>query len=316
MKISQSDIDEIKYTLRYPKNFLVKLPIDFILKQHKKCNPSFAFDNKEDADFPDRVEKSKKYYEHYTLDPRWINYKNGERSDITKAVFNPTIISFIDNCLDIQDGRHRLIALKELGIKYAWFEINPKEYTDMKKIVSEGSNSPSKIIVFDSILKENVFTGFKILNNKEITQFLYGGSSLPKNKKLYFNQDRFHYFAGDTDKGGRWGAMEYMWFTWWLKGKIVAVAKIGQYPDDGENGASLNYLDVDSKYHRQGIAAKLTEKIFEFFKKKKWIFRTSFYSDKGLLALKPLFNKLAEKYKVDFIDRDEYHREVFKKYRQ
>lgn len=159
----------------------------------------------------------------------------------------------------------------------------------------------------------NKVSGFKVLNNKEITLFLYNENSLSKNNNIYFNKNRFHYFANDDDLNG-WNAMPFMWFTWWLDGKIVGIAKIGQYPNDGEHGASLNYIDVDSKYQHQGIATKLMTEVFKYFKEKNWTFRTSFYSEKGLKYVKPLFNKLAEKYAVDFIDRDERHDEILKKY--
>lgn len=157
------------------------------------------------------------------------------------------------------------------------------------------------------------FSGFKILNNDNINFFLYGNASLPKNETRYFNKKRFHYFGNDSDKH-KWNAMPFMWFTWWMDGEIVAIAKIGQYPNDGENGASLNYIDVDSKYQNQSIATKLMTEVFKFFKQKNWTFRTSFYSDKGLKYAKPLFNKLAKEYEVDFIDVDENHKEIFKNY--
>ena len=66
---------------------------------------------------------------NYAEDQRWIHPIKGRigRPDIK---FEPSIIGIYDGKLGFTDGRHRLIAMQELGYKYAIFEI-PKNQLNL-----------------------------------------------------------------------------------------------------------------------------------------------------------------------------------------
>ena len=159
---------------------------------------------------------------------------------------------------------------------------------------------------------------YRILNNDEMKDFLYD-NGVPKNKDVYFNKNIFHYFGEDGEKS-KWNAMPFRWYSLWVNnpsgdGEMVAVAKVGQYPTDSHDSRSLAYIDVDSRYRQQGLARELTGQMFKNFADNKWTFRTSSYSDIGLNYIKPLFNELAKKYKIKFIDVERYM-PIIKDYRE
>lgn len=114
-----------KYKLRYPKdNVLIIVNIDKLLARHKKDEPSYAFDTREASDYPGRVEGAKKYWMDYADDPRPISPKTGERKDWGDMNFYAPYITISDDGrLGFSDGRHRVIAMKELGYKDIIIEV-------------------------------------------------------------------------------------------------------------------------------------------------------------------------------------------------
>lgn len=82
---------------------------------------------------------------------------------------------------------------------------------------------------------------------------------------------------------------------------IVALAHIRKSPND-ENTWWLSYLCVDPIYEGKGYASELSDYIFKWFKKEGLTFMSSSYTEQGMIKLKPLFNRLAIKYNVPFID--------------
>lgn len=92
-------------------------------------------------------------------------------------------------------------------------------------------------------------------------------------------------------------------FTIKLDEEIIGLAHIRRSPYI-ENTFWLSYLSIKDKYQGEGYASKLANYIFKWYKEMGLQFETSSYSKKGLPKLKPLFNKLAKKYNVDFIDKE------------
>jgi GNAT superfamily N-acetyltransferase len=86
---------------------------------------------------------------------------------------------------------------------------------------------------------------------------------------------------------------------------IVALAHIRRSPYI-ENTYWLSYLCVDPDYEGAGYASQLSEYIFKWFRERNLQFETSSYTEDGFVKLKPLFNKLATKYGVPFIDKGKF----------
>jgi len=120
------DVENVPYELRYPsKNTIIKLNIDKVLKRIQTDDPNYAITSRNSPNIisQSRIDNAKDYWINYGEDQRWINPKLNKRTGLPVMKFNPSIISIYDNKLGFTDGRHRLIAMKELGYKYAMYEI-------------------------------------------------------------------------------------------------------------------------------------------------------------------------------------------------
>ena len=85
--------------------------------------------------------------------------------------------------------------------------------------------------------------------------------------------------------------------------KLISLAHIRKNPRI-ENTYWLTYLCVDQIYEGKGYASILAEHIFKWYKQNNLQFESSSYTEQGYIKLKPLFNKLALKYDVKFIDKE------------
>lgn len=92
-------------------------------------------------------------------------------------------------------------------------------------------------------------------------------------------------------------------FALYIDDKMVGLAHIRKSPYI-ENTYWLSYLSILPEYENMGYASKLSEYIFKWFSDNDFQFETSSYSEKGFVKLKPLFNRLAKKYDVKFIDKE------------
>lgn len=120
------NVESIKYTLRYPsKDTLIKLDINKVLERHKQDSPEYEISNRQSKNVisKSRIDNAKEYWVNYSKDRRWLHPKTNTRSRFEDIEFEPSIISFYNNKLGFTDGRHRLVAMKELGYNYAMFEI-------------------------------------------------------------------------------------------------------------------------------------------------------------------------------------------------
>lgn len=105
-----------KYKLRYPKkDIFIKVNINKLLGRHKKDDPSYAFDTKEKSDHPGRVDRAKEFWKSFSKDQRYINHNTGERTSWGITTFEAPYVSIDYGRLGFSDGRHRVIAMKELG---------------------------------------------------------------------------------------------------------------------------------------------------------------------------------------------------------
>jgi hypothetical protein len=129
---SLKSLEELDYELRYPKeNKLLFLDADKLLKRHSIDNPSFDITVKENQ-IGNRVQKAKDYISDYLLDNRWINRKTNERTN-TKVTFEPSIVGIYNGKLGFEDGRHRVLAAKELGFKKVAVEVPKEQVAEFEK---------------------------------------------------------------------------------------------------------------------------------------------------------------------------------------
>jgi len=83
---------------------------------------------------------------------------------------------------------------------------------------------------------------------------------------------------------------------------IVGIGELKQNPHNDKN-FWIGHISIDPEYEGLGYASKLAKSIFAFAKEIGYSVETSSYSDVGFQKLKPLFNKLAKEYGVEFIDK-------------
>ena len=138
-------------------------------------------------------------------------------------------------------------------------------------------------------------------SNSNINIKEYSGRDFLK----FYNQkikeiNSFKYFNNSSDFSG---IDNVYFFVLYIDGKIIGLAHIRKSPYI-ENTYWLSYLSILNGFENMGYASKLSEFIFKWFSENNIQFETSSYSETGFLKLKPLFNKLAKKYDVKFIDKE------------
>jgi hypothetical protein len=115
---SLPDIQSVlkNYKLRYPKdNRLINVNINKLLKRHMIDAPNYAFDTKETSDHPGRVDRAKQFWQDFSTDQRYIHPQTKERTNWGKVDFEAPYVTIENGKLGFADGRHRVIAMKELG---------------------------------------------------------------------------------------------------------------------------------------------------------------------------------------------------------
>ena len=129
---SLKSLEQLDYQLRYPKeNKLLFLDADKLLKRHSIDSPSFDITVKENQ-IGNRVQKAKDYISDYLLDNRWINRRTNERGNI-KIKFEPSVVGIYNGKLGFEDGRHRVLAAKELGFKKVAVEVPKEQVAEFEK---------------------------------------------------------------------------------------------------------------------------------------------------------------------------------------
>lgn len=149
--------------------------------------------------------------------------------------------------------------------------------------------------------KENLFVSTKTLNSEELINLVYKGNNLPQDVRFLPVEEGgvFEYFslmhAGRENK-----------FPIIKEGdKIVGLSELEKSPY-ADKTFWIQFLSIDPKYQGKGYASKLAEEIFRFAKENDYTLETSSYTEEGYEKLKAVFNKLAEKYSVDFIDKEKF----------
>lgn len=110
----------------------------------------------------------------------------------------------------------------------------------------------------------------------------------------------FKYFCNSMD----FNDFDNVYFFVLYNGEnMVGLAHIRKSPYI-DNTYWLSYLSILPKHENKGYASMLSNYIFKWYSDNGIQFETSSYSEQGLIKLKPLFNRLANKYNVSFIDKE------------
>lgn len=122
-KEDKIDLTKVEYELRYPKdNEVVFVDPSMVLNRLAKDEPDYDVQNKKNQ-IGSRVQKAKDFIKNYANDARWINMRTGERSESLKAKFAPSIAQINNGKISFEDGRHRILAAKEMGIEKVAIEV-------------------------------------------------------------------------------------------------------------------------------------------------------------------------------------------------
>jgi len=153
-----------------------------------------------------------------------------------------------------------------------------------------------------SIEKKEEYLESKSINAQDLIDLIYQGESLPQDNRFL-----------STDKGGVFKYFDprdlfenienKVYSIVKNKGEIVALGELEKNPYNLK-AYWIKFLSVDPKYQGKGYASILAEEIFKFAKEKNIILESSSYTEEGEQKLKALFNKLAEKFSVEFVDSD------------
>ena len=132
-EIFQNFIDKSNYIKRNKNSALIKLPIDAVLKnQHM---PEDYLVQRGKNEIGNRIDKAKLFLQ-----------ANPEKLE-------PSAIGITNGKISFQDGRHRLIAAKELGATDAYFEIDKRQLPELKKIMGiTNENIDVPINIGDEVL--------------------------------------------------------------------------------------------------------------------------------------------------------------------
>lgn len=127
------DLTMVEYAQRYPKTHeVVFVDPSKVLERLAKDDPNYDVQNKKNQ-IGNRVQKAKDFILNYAKDRRWINHKTGVRSESTNAIFEPSIAQINNGKISFEDGRHRILAAKELGITKVAIEVPKEQVNQFKK---------------------------------------------------------------------------------------------------------------------------------------------------------------------------------------
>lgn len=189
---------DVELSMRRPdKNEVIFVPIDALLQKHAKDQPSYDIQKPENR-IKGRVEKAKEFIKNYIKDQRAIDPKTGERMK-TKVSFEPSVLDIDENGkISFEDGRHRVLAAKELGLTEVPIEV-PKEKVKAVEDLLVGEVAPEaapKVPTApektqDEVAKEQT---------KE-TDLLLGGQAEQRRKDGKYTKDGVEYIRNPKGQG-------------------------------------------------------------------------------------------------------------------
>jgi GNAT superfamily N-acetyltransferase len=152
--------------------------------------------------------------------------------------------------------------------------------------------------------KENLAITTEVLNTDDLVEIIYKGEHLPQDKRFLSTEEGgvFKYFSLKKDFG--WYTEDKFYPVVKVGDKIVGLSKLQKDPQKSKKNLWIQFLSIDPEEEGKGYASKLARKIFEFAKENEYSLETSSYSsDKGFEKLRPLFERLAKEYGIEFINK-------------
>ena len=119
-------IENIEWKLRDKKTTFIKVNVDKLLEILKNDSPDFYVERGGKNEIGNRIDRFKEYFK-----------KHIERVEENDSRIDPIelpMYNFYNNKLGVTDGRHRTVALKELGYKEIFIEV-PKEQVSQFEIM-------------------------------------------------------------------------------------------------------------------------------------------------------------------------------------
>ena len=148
----------------------------------------------------------------------------------------------------------------------------------------------------------NYNTKIKTYNHSEFRKLIYGSGGQANDKTIFHRIKYLHHTDFDFVIND-----EQFYYIVLFKGKkIIGIAKLGYYPNSSksETEYGISFLSIDKDYRGRGYSHLLVDNMFKLASEKGLDVATSLYTYAGFTKLKPLFNKYANKYNVQFRDKD------------
>jgi hypothetical protein len=140
----EGSLRDVELSMRRPdKNEIVFVSVDALLEKHAKDQPSYDIQKPENR-IKGRVEKAKEYIKNYIKDQRAIDPKTGERMK-TKVSFEPSVVDIgNDGKISFEDGRHRVLAAKQLGLTEVPIEVPREKVKSVESLLSKEQAPPTR----------------------------------------------------------------------------------------------------------------------------------------------------------------------------
>lgn len=138
--VSFSPFRDMNIQPRREGNVVVYVSPDKVLAAHAKENPKWAITNKENQ-IGNRVEKAKQYLSDFLTDRRPIDPKTGERIEGEEMPFEASMAMRLPSGkgyqLHFEDGRHRILAAKEMGIREVPIEVPASQAAQFEELYGD-----------------------------------------------------------------------------------------------------------------------------------------------------------------------------------
>jgi GNAT superfamily N-acetyltransferase len=148
----------------------------------------------------------------------------------------------------------------------------------------------------------------KVLSPKELEDLIYQGTGTVQDSRFLPDKEggAFRYFLLENVIGNILNEDSEYVFPVIMEGdKIVGISELQRNPDN-HRIFWIKFISIDPEYQGQGNASKLAEEIFSFAKQGGYILEGSSYNEDGYKKLKPVLNRLAIQYSVNFIDKGKF----------
>ncbi len=150
--------------------------------------------------------------------------------------------------------------------------------------------------------KENTPVTTETLTTNDLIEIVYKGEHTPQDNRFLSEKDG-GVFRHSALEDISFHENEFFFPIIKVGEKIVGLSKLQKDPFK-DKSLWIQFLSIDPQFQGNGYASKLADEIFRFAKREGYSLETSSYTEIGYEKLKSLFNRLAQKYLVSFIDKE------------